>query len=187
MQMACIRQIGRGANCDPLRCRWRRSADPQLFAGADDTKCNFAAIRDQDFSKHKFQRERRAKRGWPYSTGWPLETRRFTTFPCRIGLNFIHEFHRFDDAEDLAVLDLVSNLHESRRARRGRLVEGADDGGLEDVKSGVFGRRHRCIRGKQRRRRTAGAVAGSGPQLPAATDAPGRQPMKQIQQVAPQI
>ncbi len=51
----------------------RNRTDPQFFAGADHAKCDFAPVGDKQFSKHRFQSGtewmRRAKRGWPYSTG----------------------------------------------------------------------------------------------------------------------
>src|SRR5271155_4948271 len=55
-----------------------------------------------------------------------------------VGLDLVHELHGFDDAENLSVLDLIADFHKGRRARRGRLIEGADDGRLDDVQPGVL-------------------------------------------------
>src|SRR5215831_11724827 len=44
--------------------------------------------------------------------------------------DFVHQLHGFDDAQHFARLDSLANAHERRGARRGALVEGADDGRL---------------------------------------------------------
>src|SRR5688572_6873979 len=46
---------------------------------------------------------------------------------CYVGLDLVHQLHRFNDAKDLADRDAVSGLHEWRRSGRGRFVERADD------------------------------------------------------------
>src|ERR687897_1130256 len=43
-----------------------------------------------------------------------------------VGLDLVHQLHRLEDAERLAGKDRRSLLHERRRSRRGRPVEGPD-------------------------------------------------------------
>src|SRR3954464_15614909 len=45
-----------------------------------------------------------------------------------VALDLVHHFHGFDDAEDLAFLDLGADLDEGLGARRSRGIEGADHG-----------------------------------------------------------
>src|SRR5574338_945776 len=44
-----------------------------------------------------------------------------------LGLDLVHELHRLDDAERLALLHLLADLHERGRVGRGGPVEGADE------------------------------------------------------------
>src|SRR5580704_4673331 len=48
-----------------------------------------------------------------------------------LGLNFIHELHRFDDAQYLSRLDPFAHAHERGRARRTRFVESTDNRGFD--------------------------------------------------------
>src|SRR4051812_28373103 len=56
-----------------------------------------------------------------------------------IGLDLVHELHRFDDAEDFPGLDALADRNERRGARRGRLVEGADNRRLDEDEVGIGG------------------------------------------------
>src|SRR4029077_12779599 len=51
----------------------------------------------------------------------------FYYFAGDVGLDFIHELHGFNDANPLACRYLVARLDKRQRARRGRLVEGANN------------------------------------------------------------
>src|SRR5580704_7513093 len=44
-----------------------------------------------------------------------------------IGLDFVHQLHRFDDAENIAGCHLFAYTHEWRRAWRRAIVIGADN------------------------------------------------------------
>src|ERR1700761_8258748 len=55
-----------------------------------------------------------------------------------VALDFVHQLHRFDDAEHLPWFHAIADLDEGSGARRRRLVEGADDGRLHNVEVCVF-------------------------------------------------
>src|SRR5581483_1372723 len=64
-----------------------------------------------------------------------------------VGFDLIHELHRLDDADRLALLDRLANLDEGLGIGRGRPVEGADHGRLHHM-SFSRGRRLRRWRGR---------------------------------------
>src|SRR5216684_4123280 len=70
------------------------------------------------------------------------------------GLDFVHELHRFDDAEHRARLHRLAHTHERRRARRGAFVESPHDRRFDEVF--VI----RCSR-RRRRRGRRGRLGGS--------------------------
>src|ERR1700730_12566319 len=45
-----------------------------------------------------------------------------------VGLDLVHHLHGFDDAQDLSYLDLIADLDERLRTRRGRPLERAHHG-----------------------------------------------------------
>src|SRR6185437_9619112 len=53
-----------------------------------------------------------------------------------VGLDLVEHLHRLDDAQCLAGLDLLADLDEGSRSRRGRCVEGADHRRLHHVSRG---------------------------------------------------
>src|SRR5574343_877636 len=50
-----------------------------------------------------------------------------------VGFDFVEQLHRFDDAQGVALLDGLADLHEDAGAGGGGTVEGADHGRLDDV------------------------------------------------------
>src|SRR5436309_803614 len=50
-----------------------------------------------------------------------------------VGLDLVHQLHRFDDADGLSRLDRISDLDEGLCAGRTRAVEGADHWRLDDM------------------------------------------------------
>src|SRR5579863_10520850 len=48
--------------------------------------------------------------------------------PRDLGLDLVHELHRFDDAQDLAGLHAFAHADEGRRTGRGGFIERAHDG-----------------------------------------------------------
>src|SRR5512142_1484160 len=46
-----------------------------------------------------------------------------------LALDLVHQLHRLDDADGLALPDLLPHVDERRRVRRGRAVEGPDERG----------------------------------------------------------
>src|ERR1035438_2943773 len=53
------------------------------------------------------------------------------------GLDLIHQLHALDNAEDLAGLHAFADADEGWGLGRGGLVEGSDDGGLDQDEVGV--------------------------------------------------
>src|SRR3990167_3951144 len=49
----------------------------------------------------------------------------FGHFPFKLRFDFIHEFHRFNDAQDLPNADTITNIHKGRRVLTRRGIEGA--------------------------------------------------------------
>src|SRR5580693_10481816 len=47
-----------------------------------------------------------------------------------VAFDFVHQFHRFHNAQHLPYFELIAFLDEGRRPRRGRFVESANDGRL---------------------------------------------------------
>ena len=98
--------------------------------------------------------------GWPYSTGWPFSTRISTIVPVGLGLDLVHQLHRLDDADDLALAHRLADLDEGRRLGRRRAIEGADEGRGDErpgALGGLDGRRRAmsAIGAGRRRRRPA--------------------------------
>src|SRR5688500_16083316 len=56
-----------------------------------------------------------------------------------VGLDLVHELHRLDDAERVALLNRIPDLDERLRAGRGRPIERPDDRALDDVSLGFRG------------------------------------------------
>src|SRR6185295_5318846 len=50
-----------------------------------------------------------------------------------VGVDLVHQLHRFDDADDVALLDLLPDLDERLGVGRRRAIEGADHRRLDDV------------------------------------------------------
>ncbi len=79
-------------------------------------------------------------------------------FAVVLGVDFVHQLHRLDDAEHLPFFHRRSDIDERGGPRLGRAVERPDDGRLYngelDFRLAAFGRR-RCVR--ERRRRGRGA------------------------------
>ena len=105
----------------------RRAISPRLAIRIFSNMCA-----DQD-------RGRMANRASPYSTGLPFSTSLLDDDAGDLGLDLVHQLHRLDDAEHLAGLHRVARFDERRGAGRGRVVEGADDGRLDE--HGVGGMR----------------------------------------------
>ena len=92
----------------------------------------------------------------PNSTGCASSTSTSRTTPGDLGLDLVHDLHRFDDADRLPGGHPAADLHVRLRARLGRPVEGAHHRRLDVLERG---RRRR--RGSRRALADAGA-AGAG-------------------------
>src|SRR6185436_14721335 len=73
-----------------------------------------------------------------------------------VGVDLVHQLHRLDDADDVALLHRMADFDERLRVRRGGAVEGAHHGRLDDMAfdgcGGFAGRRGGCLRGGVRPR-----------------------------------
>lgn len=101
--------------------------DAHLAAGALNAQGDFAAVGDQNFSKHNdacglFDDEERLAE----FHGLAVFDADFLDRAVHVGLDFIEKLHGFDDADDLPLLDGVAHLDEGIGARRRRAVERAD-------------------------------------------------------------
>jgi hypothetical protein len=110
--------------------------DAELAACMDDSKGYFSPIGDKDLLEH----------GELAASGRPDQEQRLSELDrlCilgvdllddsrLVGLDLVHQLHRFDDAQDLTHFDLVAFLYIGVGIGVRRPVEGADDGRLEDV------------------------------------------------------
>ena len=107
--------------------------DAELAAGAQDAERDLAPIGDYDFVEHGLRVYSMTNSGWPNSTGSPFVAMIAVTLPDLVALDLVHHLHRFDDAEDLAFLDLGADLDEGLRAGRGGRIEGAHHRRGDDV------------------------------------------------------
>src|ERR1043166_2897941 len=74
-------------------------------------------------------------------------------FSARLGLNLVHEFHGFDDADDRLRLDTRPNLHKRLRTRRWRSIKRTDDRRSDHVQVLIVRGRSFCVSTGMRRRR----------------------------------
>ena len=105
----------------------RERPDAEFLAGADNAQRDFAAIGDQNFLKHRssasFQLADRnyasRKLALPDAEKDLAELHRFSAFGHDFGdhafcfrLDFVHDFHRLDNANDRFFGDLFADIHE---------------------------------------------------------------------------
>ena len=90
----------------------------------------------------------------------------FDDFAGGVGLDFVHQLHGFDNADDLAFFDVIAGGDEGRGTGRRRAVIGSDDRRFDDMQFASVRRpaRRRAARPARRRRRQRwGAAATGGP------------------------
>ena len=88
--------------------------DAELAAGIDHPQRHFAAVRDQDFLEHLLRFDGKQ----PLAVLHRLSVLHVDArdFAVVLGIDLVHQLHRFDDAEHVAFLDGGSHFHERRRA-----------------------------------------------------------------------
>ena len=93
---------------------------------------DFAAVRDQNFLEHR--RPLGPDREQPLAVLHRLAVLDVDVddFAVVLGVDLVHQLHRFDDAEHLPLLHRRADFDERRRARLGRPIERADDRRLDD-------------------------------------------------------
>ncbi len=69
----------------------------------------------------------------PVFDGRVIRDQFFHDLAGHVRLDFVHQLHGFHNAENLTRLHHVAGFHKWRRAGRGRFVERADDGRMDDV------------------------------------------------------
>src|SRR5262245_39548425 len=72
------------------------------------------------------------EQSFPVLNGLPVLCKDAGNLPVVLGVDLVHELHRFDDAEDLSLLDARSDLYERCGAGLGRTIEGPDDRRFDD-------------------------------------------------------
>ena len=105
-------------------------ADAELLASADDAQRDLTAVGDEDLLEHRppAQAFLTRKSFWPNSTALPFCAKISTMVPEHVGLDLVHQLHRFDDAERLSRAHHRADLDERRRVGAGRAVERPDEG-----------------------------------------------------------
>src|SRR5688572_20837664 len=123
-----------GINCD----RW----DAKLLAGADNAKSDFTAIGNQNLSEHGGD-----ARLFSRADGEELLPELYGAIvlhvdphnlPGNIGRYLIHQFHRFYDAKDRALLHGGADLNERIGAGSGRAIERTDNRRGDKVKASLL-------------------------------------------------
>src|ERR1051326_9096014 len=75
-------------------------------------------------------------------------------FSARLGLNLVHEFHGFDDADDRLRLDTRPNLHKRLRPGTWQFIKRTDDRGIDTVRVRIARVGCFCVPPWRRGRRT---------------------------------
>src|SRR5262245_28045592 len=132
----------------------RNRPNIKLSASTDDADRDFAAVGYQDFLEHWLDGVRLDGKPSPTAVlKWPDFEQRLTKLDrfsvidknlsdnsTRLSFDFIHHFHRFDDADDGVGVHLGPHLHIITRFRRRGSVESSDHRGLDFHFSGAGGR-----------------------------------------------
>ena len=119
------RQVGlrrlRRADADALVCELhvRRvlvglgvhgdGADPELAAGADDAQRDLAAVGDEDFAEHGLRRSE-AEQLLPELHRAAVLDQHLDDRAFYVALDLVHQLHRLDDADNLALADLKTDV-----------------------------------------------------------------------------
>src|SRR5690606_9576347 len=117
--------------CVPIGFRvHHHRLDAQFAAGALYAQGDLAAIGNEDFFKHELANN---KQGLTVFDRLAVLDQDFLDDARLVGLDFVQQFHGFNNAEGLAFLDGLADFDEWRRAGIRRAVERADHGCLDDM------------------------------------------------------
>ena len=143
----------------------RDRANVEFLARRQNAQRDFPTVGDQDFSEHDLRSACRGKYPAIVSNFYAVQDQLFLRlrpnaeeplailhrltifyknvhdFARCVGLNLVHQLHRFDNAEHLADIDLRSECHKRRCFRAGRRIERSHNGRLHDVDVGADGSR----------------------------------------------
>ena len=114
----------------------RDGLDPELAAGEDHPQRDLAAVGDQDLLEHQLQPDREQ----PLAVLHRLAVLDVDVDDLAVvfGVDLVHQLHRFDDAEHLALVHAVADSKQRLRSGLGRAIERADDRRLDNRQLGAF-------------------------------------------------
>src|SRR6185436_7024610 len=119
------------------QARWMRKAiSPRLairiFLNIFSRRCRSGAAGGPRQSRASFDDEQRLAE----LDGLAVLAQDLADRPGGVGLDLVHDLHRFDDADRVADLDDAADVDEGRRARAPRAIECPDHLRLDDVAGG---------------------------------------------------
>src|SRR5262249_14850157 len=139
----------------------RDRGDAELAARRDNPQGDLPAVGDENLLKHSGG-EPDGEELLAVLDGLSAPRIDLDDLSLDVGLDLVHQLHRLDDAEDLALRDLLADLGEGIGLGRGGAVEGPDDRGRDDVEVLVAGGLDRLHAVNRRRGQDRSAAVARG-------------------------